>query len=144
MITRALSNTSSAPAGAEREAPSTIKSGMAGEAQWQRNPDMDYPLGNARVNWVRFPAPANMNINSITTTTPMPLRSDWHVVPKGALWALKQEHRGEYWGMYLTQQEAIGAGITQAREGYTSLIIHGRDGTIKNVWSYDDAIIPFG
>lgn len=72
----------------------------------------------------------------------VPLRHDWHVVPKGNLWALKQEHRFDYWGMFLTQSEAIGAGITQAREGHVSLVIHGRDGRVKEVKSYDNARWP--
>ena len=75
--------------------------------------------------------------------SPMPLRSDYHVIMKGPLWALKQEHRADYWGMYLTKAEAIGAGIEQARQGHVSLVIHGRDGRVQNVWSYDNARIPY-
>ena len=72
-----------------------------------------------------------------------PLRRDWHVVPNGPLWELKQEYRAGSWGLYMTQAEAIGAGIWQAREGQVSLVVHGRDGRISKVWSYDDAIVPF-
>lgn len=79
-----------------------------------------------------------MQINTI-----VPLRSDWHVVPSGVLWKLRQEHRADHWGLYLTKQEAIGAGIGQARLSATSLIIHGRDGRIQRVHSYDNVTIPY-
>lgn len=72
----------------------------------------------------------------------VPLRRDWHITTKGPYWQLTQEYRADVWGLYLTKAEAIGAGIEQARLGATSLIIHGRDGRIQNVWSYDDAIVP--
>lgn len=75
--------------------------------------------------------------------TPMPLRSDYHVTPKGQYWQLKQEHRADHWGLYMTKAEAVGAGIDQARLGAVSLVLHGRDGRIQQVWSYDNAIIPF-
>ena len=78
-----------------------------------------------------------MQISSI-----VPLRRDWHVTPKGAYWQLKQEYRYDIWGLYLTKAEAIGAGIDQARLGATSLVLHGLDGRIQTVWSYDDAIVP--
>jgi hypothetical protein len=83
-----------------------------------------------------------MNIN-INPTTIVPLRRDWHVVPHGKLWKLEEEYRAHPWGLYLTQAEAIGDGIEQARLGATSLVVHGRDGTIKKVWSYDGAVIPW-
>lgn len=79
----------------------------------------------------------------IIGASPMPLRRDWHVTPEGPLWKLKQEYRNEVWGLYLTKAEAMGEGITQARQAATSLIIHGRDGRIQKVWSYDNAVIPY-
>lgn len=79
-----------------------------------------------------------MNITSITTTTPVPLRNDFHVVPEGVYWKITREHRAYAVGMYLTKAEAVGEGMRQAREGYVSLVIHGRDGRIKSVWSYDN------
>lgn len=79
-----------------------------------------------------------MRIGSI-----VPIRSDWHVTPQGPLWKLKREHRAETWGLYMTKAEALGEGIAQARLGHVSLVIHGRDGRIQKVWSYDDAVIPF-
>lgn len=75
--------------------------------------------------------------------TPVPLRNDWHVVPSGKLWKLREEHRVDHWGLYLTKAEAIGEGIAQARLGATSLIIHGRDGRVQKVWSYANAVIPY-
>lgn len=79
-----------------------------------------------------------MQINTIN-----PLRSDYHIMTKGVFWQLKQEHRAEHWGLYLTKAEAIGDGVDQARQGHVSLIIHGRDGKIQSVWNYRDAMNPF-
>lgn len=84
-----------------------------------------------------------MQITSINTTTIVPLRSNWHVVPSGVFWMLKQEHRAEHWGMYLTKIEATSDGIQQARQGHVSLIIHGRDGRIQQSWDYTNRLDPF-
>lgn len=47
----------------------------------------------------------------------------------------------EYVG--LTKTEAMGIGIEQARAGRVSLVVHGQDGRIQNVWSYDNVTIPY-
>lgn len=79
-----------------------------------------------------------MQINSI-----VPMRSDYHVVPSGVYWLVKQEHRSIPWGTYLTKAEAVGEGIAQARQGHVSLVAHGRDGRVQYVTSYDNAPDPF-
>lgn len=68
----------------------------------------------------------------------LPMRSDFHVVPDGYLWKVTQEHRAMPYGHTLTKIEALSMGIQQARAGHVSLVIHGRDGRVQNVWSYDN------
>lgn len=87
--------------------------------------------------------PGSSPLNISTNISILPMRSDYHVTPFGKLWAIKQEHRAHHWGLYLTKAEAIGEGITQARLGAVSLVVHGRDGRVQKVWSYDKAIIPY-
>lgn len=76
-----------------------------------------------------------MNITSV--------RRDFHIVPNGPLWAVKMEGSPRAMMVALTKTEALGFGIEQARAGQVSLVIHGRNGVIQNVWSYDNATIPF-
>jgi hypothetical protein len=81
----------------------------------------------------------------ITQTKPqsqLPIRSDFHVVSHGVYWALKRENRAFYETIRLTKAEAIGYGIEQARMGHVSLVIHGRDGKVQRVYSYDNWIGP--
>lgn len=82
-----------------------------------------------------------MNINT-TPLTILPLRSDFHIVPRGHQWIVKQEHRVNPVGWHFTKLEAIAHGMKQARDGAVSLIIHGRDGRIQRVYSYDDWVWP--
>lgn len=78
-----------------------------------------------------------MRINTIIA-----IRQDWHVVPCGSLWELKRELRHERYGLYTTQAEAMGEGMTQARLGAVSLIVHGRNGRVRTVYSYDNVVVP--
>jgi hypothetical protein len=73
----------------------------------------------------------------IATVVPMP-RRDWHVVfeRSSMLWAVRRENNPDVWQYTITKLEAVGLGMTQAREGYASLIIHGMDGRIQSVKSY--------
>ena len=79
-----------------------------------------------------------MQISSIA-----PLRSDFHVVPHGVYWEVKQEHHAFTWGTYLTKAEAVGEATTQARQGHVSLIVHGRDGHIQYSNNYENVLDPF-
>lgn len=81
-----------------------------------------------------------MNINS-----PLPLRCDYHVVwnQNTRLWCVKQEHRDEFSYSYrISKDEALGLAIEQARQGQVSVIIHGMDGRIQDVRSYDGWVGP--
>lgn len=88
------------------------------------------------------PTPQPMNITHISPLTIRPLRSDFHVVPFGYMWKLSQEHRVNPVGIYTTKVQAIGEGVKQARDGRVSLVMHGRDGRIQRVYSYDDWVWP--
>lgn len=81
-----------------------------------------------------------MNLTQITST--MPLRRDYHVLPHAGIWELKREYTAASHGFYITQEEAIGAAISQAREGLVSFYVHGRNGVIQWGRSYDDARWP--
>jgi hypothetical protein len=72
----------------------------------------------------------------------LPVRRDYHVVPHGAYWAVFRELDAYASAIKLTKAEALGFGIEQARASYVSLVIHGKNGQIQNVWSYDNARFP--
>lgn len=78
-----------------------------------------------------------MNITP-TANTIVPMRRDYHIVPDGFLWKVTEERRAFAIGHHLTKQEALAVGIQQARAGNVSLVIHGKDGRIQRVYSYDD------
>lgn len=96
------------------------------------------PLGTPEVGSI--PPSGTMNITHITAI--VPLRRDYHVVPDGPLWKVVKENTAEPEFYALTKAEAIGYGIEQARLGHVSLVMHGKDGRIQNVWSYDNAPDP--
>ena len=70
-----------------------------------------------------------MNINSI--------RTDAHVVPAQGLWAVKVEGNAMYSGFWNTKLEATAHAMQLARMMEASVILHGTDGRIGAVWSYD-------
>lgn len=63
-------------------------------------------------------------------------RTDFHVVPRGQYWAVKEERGVHDHGVFLTKVEACGYGVFKAREARVSLVVHGRDGVIQTVYSY--------
>lgn len=73
----------------------------------------------------------------------MPLRNDFHVTFDRTCmyWKVSQEYRCEV-TYKITKAEAVGLAIEQARNGHVSLIIHGRDGRIQEVISYDKSRYP--
>ena len=64
-------------------------------------------------------------------------RSDAHVVPSGSLWAIKMEGIRDYSGHYETKLEATAHAMHLARFNASSVVIHGQNGRIQTVWSYD-------
>ena len=53
-----------------------------------------------------------------------------HVVPAGNEWSVEVAGGGER-TMFFTQEEAIAAGTERARRDKVELLIHGRDGQIR-------------
>ncbi|WP_423199102.1 MULTISPECIES: DUF2188 domain-containing protein [unclassified Cupriavidus] len=53
-----------------------------------------------------------------------------HVVPAGNEWAVEEAGGGDR-TMFFTQEEAIAAGTERARRARVELLIHGRDGQIR-------------
>lgn len=56
--------------------------------------------------------------------------SDIHVVPAGEGWAVEAAGGGKR-TMFATQEEAIEAGTKRAQADKVELLIHGRDGQIR-------------
>ncbi len=56
--------------------------------------------------------------------------SDIHVVPAGEGWAVDSPSSGKR-TMFATQDEAIVAGTERAKKEKVELLIHGRDGKIR-------------
>lgn len=79
-----------------------------------------------------------MQIASITAAPfmPRPTRCDFHVVPLGTSWAIKCEGSEAYRGYFATQVEATGSAMHLARQSASSVVVHGRDGRFRTVYSY--------
>ncbi len=58
------------------------------------------------------------------------MSKDIHVVPAGDGWAVEAVGGGKR-TMFATQEEAIAAGIEIARRDKVEILIHGRDGQIR-------------
>lgn len=66
----------------------------------------------------------------------IPSPKDVHVKPASGFWDVKVVRDAFAIGTYITQLEAIGVGITQAREGLAFLVVHNRNGQIRSVHNY--------
>ena len=71
------------------------------------------------------------------------MASNIHVVPAGDGWAVEAAGGGRR-TMYATQEEAIQAGTERAQYHQVELLIHGRDGQIRerNSFGHDPRNIP--
>lgn len=65
------------------------------------------------------------------------LRRDFHVVYHMGGWNVKKELSNVAEARFDTQLEAMAYGRDLAKYDAVSLIIHGRDGKFREVWSYD-------
>ena len=66
----------------------------------------------------------------------MTKKRDYHVVPSGQDWAVRREGSTRASSRHRTQQDAIQDGRDLARKGRTELVIHRKDGTIRDSDSY--------
>lgn len=79
-----------------------------------------------------------MNIGTVgIVNPPRIIRTDAHVVPLKGVWAVKMEHNTVYSGIFYTQMEATSYAIRMARMAASSVVIHAKDGSVRQVWSYD-------
>ena len=65
-----------------------------------------------------------------------------HVVPRDGQWAVQRENGSRATSLHPTQAEAIAAGCNIARAERTELVIHGRDGRIRDANSYGNDPYP--
>jgi hypothetical protein len=66
----------------------------------------------------------------------MSTKRDIHVVKHDSGWATKREGSERAGGVYDTQREAIDHARTQAIREQVEVVIHGRDGKIRDSNSY--------
>ncbi len=60
-----------------------------------------------------------------------------HVIPHDGEWAVKKEGSSKVTQIFDTQEEAIDRAIYIAKHAKADVIIHRRDGTIRERYSYD-------
>lgn len=65
-----------------------------------------------------------------------------HVVPHGKDWAVKGEGNEKYTKIVPTQKEAIDAAREIAKNQQSELVIHKKDGTIRDKDSYGNDPFP--
>ena len=65
-----------------------------------------------------------------------------HIVPHNGQWAVKRENSERASSLHATQSEAVTAGKETAKNQHTELVIHGRDGRIREKNSYGKDPFP--
>ncbi len=63
-------------------------------------------------------------------------KKDVHVVPHKGKWATRAEGSSRVGSVHDTQRDAIDKGRGQAKRNQSELVIHGRDGRIRDSDSY--------
>jgi uncharacterized protein YdaT len=63
-------------------------------------------------------------------------KRDYHVVPHNDAWAVRREGADRVSSQHDTQADAIREGQHLAKNNQTELVIHRRDGTIRDSDSY--------
>ena len=66
----------------------------------------------------------------------MTKKGDIHVVPHENGWATKKEGAGRVGAVTDTQKQAIARAETQAKREHVEVVIHKKDGTIRDSDSY--------
>jgi hypothetical protein len=69
----------------------------------------------------------------------MTTKKNIHVVPHKDGWVMRRESSPRGSGVYATQQEAIKGARRLAMQEKTELVIHNRDGRIREASSYDSS-----
>jgi hypothetical protein len=69
-------------------------------------------------------------------------KKDIHVIPHGAGWATKKEGAERAGSVRTTQRDAIDAAVAQAKRERVDVVVHGRDGKIRDSDSYGNDPFP--
>jgi len=72
----------------------------------------------------------------------MSKRRNVHVVPRNDGWVIRMEGNSRATSMHKTQRDAVESARAIARNQQTELIIHGRDGRIRERDSYESDPMP--
>lgn len=72
----------------------------------------------------------------------MTRKRDFHVVPHGNDWAVKKEGSSRASSVHPTQKAAIDRGREAARRDKAELVIHRKDGTIRDSDSFGNDPCP--
>lgn len=64
------------------------------------------------------------------------MKKSQHVIPRNGQWAVRSEGNRKVSGVFKTQSDAIGHARAIARGQGSELVIHGRDGRIREKSSY--------
>lgn len=70
------------------------------------------------------------------------MKKNIHIMPKGKEWAVKTAKSEKAYRIVSTQKEAIDIGIQVARNNKSELLIHGKDGKIRDKNSYGNDNFP--
>jgi hypothetical protein len=79
---------------------------------------------------------------AVVTTKRKPDGENLHVVPRNEGWAVRVEGRIRATSIHRSQREAIAAARKLAKEAATQLVIHRRDGRIRDRDSYASNPFP--
>ncbi|MDQ9172057.1 DUF2188 domain-containing protein [Oxalobacteraceae bacterium R-40] len=72
----------------------------------------------------------------------MTKKSNHHVVPHPDGWAVRRENATRVSGVYSTQSKAIDAGRSMSKNQGTELLIHGKNGQIREKDSHGNDSFP--
>lgn len=70
------------------------------------------------------------------------MKKNQHVVPKGSKWAVKGAGNEKYTKIVNTQKQAIGIARRIAKNQQSELVIHRKDGRIRDKDSYGNDPYP--
>jgi uncharacterized protein DUF2188 len=82
------------------------------------------------------------NSSGKTSKNRRPSTENFHVVPRVDGWAVRSEGSSRATSIHSSQREAIDAARKLAKQTSTQLVIHGRDGRIKERASYGSDPFP--
>lgn len=70
------------------------------------------------------------------------MRKNVHVVPRKSKWAIQKEHKTRASKLFETQKEAVSEAKEMAKKSKSELLIHGKNGKIREKNSYGNDPYP--